>query len=82
MPTVSLTNSSVAAPLTGAFRPLQALADPAQFIYDGTGSPNGEDSPRWPRFRPSDVQSLAPGEGGIHQVDLSAEHNCDFWRSF
>ncbi|HKN54440.1 MAG TPA: carboxylesterase family protein, partial [Amycolatopsis sp.] len=71
-----------AAPLTPD---QQRLAD--QLIrywsrFAATGSPNGEDSPRWPRFRPSDVQSLAPGEGGIHQVDLSAEHNCDFWRSF
>jgi para-nitrobenzyl esterase len=27
------------------------------------------------------VQSLAPGSGGIHPVNLAHEHNCRFWRS-
>ncbi len=40
-----------------------------------TGDPNGEDLPKW-RPAPT-VQSLAPGK--IEQVDLAAEHNCEFW---
>jgi para-nitrobenzyl esterase len=66
-----------------AFTPdQQKLAD--QLIrywtrFAATGNPNGDDSPAWPRFRPADVQSLAPGEGGIKPVGLSVEHHCEFW---
>lgn len=43
-----------------------------------TGNPNGDDLPRWPVSRRSNAQSLAPD--AIAQVNVAAEHNCDFWR--
>jgi para-nitrobenzyl esterase len=48
-----------------------------------TGDPNGEGTTAWPRFRGArgQVQSLAPGPGGIHPVDLGREHRCGFWQS-
>jgi para-nitrobenzyl esterase len=48
-----------------------------------TGNPNGEGITAWPRFRGvrGHVQSLAPGPGGIHPVDLGREHRCGFWQS-
>jgi para-nitrobenzyl esterase len=52
-------------------------------LFPDEGNPNGEDLPNRPRFHTGAavprVQSLAPGAGGIHGVDLSAEHHCDFW---
>jgi para-nitrobenzyl esterase len=48
-----------------------------------SGNPNGDGITPWPRFRGvrGHVQSLAPGPGGIHHVDLGREHRCGFWRS-
>lgn len=49
--------------------------------FAATGDPNGAAGPDWPEFDPTaeppQVQSMAPG--GIGQVDLAAEHHCDFW---
>jgi para-nitrobenzyl esterase len=47
--------------------------------FAATGDPNARTSPSWGRFRGSNAQSLAPGEGGIRPVDLAAGHNCRFW---
>ncbi|AGC43855.1 carboxylesterase [Myxococcus stipitatus DSM 14675] len=46
-----------------------------------TGSPNHAGAPEWPRYELSRpyTQSLAPGAGGIGNVDFAAEHHCDFW---
>jgi len=47
-----------------------------------TGHPNGRGAPDWPAFGgATDVaaQSLAPGEGGIHPVNIWANHHCGFW---
>jgi para-nitrobenzyl esterase len=48
-----------------------------------TGNPNGAGITAWPRFRGAHghIQSLAPGPGGIHPVDLGREHRCGFWQS-
>ncbi|MFD0559137.1 para-nitrobenzyl esterase [Stackebrandtia endophytica] len=47
-----------------------------------TGDPNGDGAVEWPMFGDSGyVQSLAPGEGGIGQVDFRSEHLLDFWES-
>lgn len=47
-----------------------------------TGNPNGPTTPCWPRFRGGEyVQALAPGDGGIHPVNLAKEHNDEFWRN-
>ncbi|GAA3547874.1 carboxylesterase family protein [Amycolatopsis ultiminotia] len=47
--------------------------------FAATGNPG----PGWPAFRDGDeppyTQTLAPGSGGIHPVDLAAEHHCGFW---
>ncbi|MFC6019480.1 carboxylesterase/lipase family protein [Plantactinospora solaniradicis] len=53
----------------------------ARFAH--TGNPNGPGLPTWPRMSPASdrVQVLAPGPGGIGQVDLGREHACGFWRS-
>lgn len=49
--------------------------------FAATGDPNGPGSPHWPAFRGTNVQSLAPSDGGgIHQVNLAEEHHCGFWR--
>jgi len=46
-----------------------------------TGDPNGRGLPVWSRFRTSNVQSLAPDDGGIRPVNLDEEHQCAFWAS-
>ncbi len=45
------------------------------------GDPNGPGAPYWPRHRAASTkaQALAPGAGGIRQVDLYREHRCGFW---
>ena len=46
-----------------------------------TGDPNGPGTPHWSRFHDgTQVESLAPGPGGIHSVDLASEHEYDFWK--
>ncbi|MFI7416457.1 carboxylesterase/lipase family protein [Nonomuraea sp. NPDC049684] len=47
-----------------------------------TGDPNGDRATRWPPYDPSggQVLSLAPGPGGIAEVNLGREHRCDFWK--
>ncbi|WP_394841596.1 carboxylesterase family protein [Pendulispora brunnea] len=48
-----------------------------------TGNPNGGGSPAWAPVCGSDTtpntQGLDTGAGGIHPVDISAEHQCEFW---
>jgi para-nitrobenzyl esterase len=47
--------------------------------FAATGNPNGPDLPAWSRFRTANSQSLAPGDGGIHPVNVDSEHDCGFW---
>lgn len=45
-----------------------------------TGVPRAAGAPAWPRSGPGGtVLSLAPGAGGIHPVDVRAEHRCALW---
>lgn len=48
-----------------------------------TGDPDVAGAPAWQRYSAAagDVQSLAPGSGGIHPVNLGGEHSCAFWQS-
>ena len=50
-----------------------------------TGNPNGAGLPSWSPVRSSDpvlyTQALDTGAGGIHPVDVGAEHQCAFWDS-
>ncbi|WP_437287912.1 carboxylesterase/lipase family protein [Sorangium sp. So ce406] len=58
----------------------QMIACWSQFAR--AGDPSRPDLPPWPQFRGDDaqyVQSLAPGDGGIRNVDVVAEHQLDFW---
>jgi para-nitrobenzyl esterase len=77
----------LAAPASGQLPPAQQrLSDQmigAWTRFAHTGDPNGEGITAWPRFRGArgQVQSLAPGHGGIRPVDLGREHRCGFWQS-
>ncbi|MFJ6718674.1 MULTISPECIES: carboxylesterase/lipase family protein [unclassified Streptomyces] len=71
-------------PLTDAQRALSDRMIDYWANFARTGNPNAPDAPLWPAFRPSPalaqpVQSLAPGPGGIHPVDVGAAHHCSFW---
>ena len=70
-------------PLSPAQRRLSDEMVGAWTRFAHTGNPNGEGITAWPRFRGArgHVQSLAPGPGGIHPVDLGREHRCGFWQS-
>jgi len=50
------------------------IGDWTRFAATGT--------PGWQPFNTTGhAQSLAPGRGGIHPIDLGREHQCGFWRS-
>ncbi|WP_020496592.1 carboxylesterase/lipase family protein [Sciscionella marina] len=60
------------------------LADQIVDYWSGFAHNGKPEGPAWQALR-SDaqtpyVQSLAPGTGGIHPVDLAAEHHCSFWK--
>ena len=86
--------ASHAAELQYLFRFPAPLPDPQKRLsarmidywtaFARTGRPSAPGAPAWSMFRPasSDVLSLAPGAGGIHPVDLAAEHQCGFWATF
>jgi para-nitrobenzyl esterase len=44
-----------------------------------TGDPNGPDRPHWSPTTADQVTGLALNQGGIPQVNLTAEHHCAFW---
>ncbi|MCZ4124945.1 carboxylesterase family protein [Streptomyces sp. H39-S7] len=71
-------------PLTDAQRALSDRMVDYWTNFAHTGNPNTPDAPHWPAQRSSSplaqpVQSLAPGPGGIHPVDVGAAHHCSFW---
>lgn len=51
--------------------------------FAGTGDPNGHALPHWPRIDSDklagEVQTLAPGIGGIAPTDVYQAHQCAFW---
>jgi para-nitrobenzyl esterase len=69
-----------------ALRPDQDVLSRTMMLYwthfAATGDPNAPTLPTWaPMAGPADRHGLvlAPGERGIRNVDLWAEHHCDFW---
>jgi para-nitrobenzyl esterase len=70
----------------GFFTPAQLALSNQVIRYWTTfadeGSPNSEDSPRWPRYSThrDQIQSLAPGATRSEST-FAADHQCAFWAS-